>query len=162
MIIIDYNYAFISFWLQFYVFSLLVDFYLWYCSSFPYSCILATWLNFVIVICLDPLDLHIQIPRPGPKWSHPPKIRLSLVSRQISSGPRARFSPFVSRDLHPTREPFCIFVVPFCCWAGCDEKIHVKCNVLSYSVMTCTCTLCWHVMDITLGRVLWSLLYFYA
>ena len=124
-------------------------------SSFLYSCILAIWPYILfIVICLDPLDLHIQIPRLGSKWSHPPKIRLSLVSRQISSGPRARFSPFVSRDLHPTREPFCIFVVPFCCWAGCDEKIHVKCNILSYSVMTCTCTLCWHVMDITLGRVL--------
>jgi len=68
---------------------------------------------FVIVICLDPLDLHIQIPRLGSKWSHPRKIRLSLVSRQISSGPRARFSPFVSRDLHPTRELLLYLVVSF-------------------------------------------------
>ena len=31
----------------------------------------ATWLSFIIALCLDPLDLHIQIRRPGTKWSLP-------------------------------------------------------------------------------------------
>ena len=52
------------------------------------------------------MDLHIQVLKLGSKWSHPQRIKPSLVSRLTSSSPLVPDLSFDSWDLHSTRELF--------------------------------------------------------
>jgi len=47
-----------------------------------------------VIICLDPLDLHIQILRLGTKWSLPQRTGLIFVSRLTGSSPIVLDSSF--------------------------------------------------------------------
>ena len=75
-----------------------------------------------VIICLDPLDLHIQILRLGTKWCLPQRTGPIFLSRLTSSSLIVPTLPFGSRDLHPFREHFCIFgCVGFILDLGCDK-----------------------------------------
>ena len=82
-------------------------------TSLSLFMILATWLFLFLVLCLDPLDLHIQIPRLGTKWSLPQRTGLTFLSRLTSSSPIVPTLLFGSRDPHPHVSIF-VFLIVFC------------------------------------------------
>ena len=81
-----------------------------------------------LLLCLDSVDLYIQIPRLGTKWNHPPRTKSIWASRRSSSNSLVLyFSFWLTGSLSLTWAScidFCVY--PF--GLGYGNKTLVKCN----------------------------------
>ena len=129
-LIVDLLHMILPYWVYIACYSLL-----FIVASLPLFMILMSldYLLFVI-ICLDPLDLHIQILRLGTKWCLPQRTGPIFLSRLTSSSLIVPTLPFGSRDLHPLREHFVFLVVYRSFWTWVVIKDTCKVMLL---IITC-------------------------